>query len=73
MANRRTQPASDQRRHTPQLPIVETDFEALIAAAIAAVVVKPSKRSRKPRPQPRVLGKFVEYISPGTSSSKAKD
>jgi hypothetical protein len=61
MANRKTQHASDQRHDTRQVPNVETDFEALIAAAIAAVVVKPSKRSRKPRPpRPGVLGKFVE-------------
>jgi len=62
MANRKTQHASDQRHDTPQVPNVEIDFEALIAAAIAAVVVKPSKRSRKPRPpwRPRVLSKFVE-------------
>ncbi len=61
MANRKTQQRSDQRHDTPQLPNVETDLEALIAAAIAAVVVKPSKRWRKPRPpRPRAFGRFVE-------------
>ena len=61
MTNRKTQQASDQRHDTSQVPNVETDFEALIAAAIMAVVVKPSKRSRKPRPlRPKALGKFVE-------------
>jgi hypothetical protein len=60
MANRKTRHASNRRHDTPQVPNVETDFEALIAAAIASVVAKPSKQSRKPRPRPRAMGKFVE-------------
>jgi hypothetical protein len=58
MTNRKTQ--HGQRRGTLQVAKVETDFEALIAAAIAAVVTKPSKQSRKPRPRQKVSGRIVD-------------
>jgi hypothetical protein len=60
MAKRKTQRGSDQRHETPQVPAIEIDFEAMIAAAIVAAVMKPSKRWRKPRLQPRALGKTGE-------------
>jgi hypothetical protein len=40
---------SSQKRGTLQTPKMEIDFEGLIAAGIAAAVMKPSKKWRKPK------------------------
>jgi hypothetical protein len=37
---------SSQKGGTPQTPKMEIDFESLIAAGIAAAVIKPSKKWR---------------------------
>jgi hypothetical protein len=45
--------ASLQRLGTPQAPKTEIDFESLIATGIVAVVIKPAKKRRRPKPGPR--------------------
>jgi hypothetical protein len=44
---------SSQKRGTLQTPKMEVDFESLIAAGIAAAVIKPSKKWRKPKTKPK--------------------
>jgi len=39
---------SSQKRGTLQTPKMEIDFESLLAVGIAAAVIKPSKKWRKP-------------------------
>jgi hypothetical protein len=42
-----------KRHHTVPPPKMEIDFESLIAAGIAAVVIKPLKKWRRSKPNPR--------------------
>jgi len=44
---------SPQGPRTMPPPKMEIDFESLIAAGIAAVVIKPAKKRRRPWPNPR--------------------
>jgi hypothetical protein len=44
---------SPQRPQTVQMPKMEIDFESLIAAGIAAVVVKTAKKSKRSKPNLR--------------------
>jgi len=46
------QPLSPQRPGTLQTPKTEIDFESLIVAGIAAVVIKPAKKRRRSNPNP---------------------
>jgi hypothetical protein len=55
MAKRNEDPAakplSPQKPGTLQAPKTEIDFESSIAVGIAAAVMKPSKKWRKPKPK----------------------
>jgi hypothetical protein len=42
----------------PQLPKVEIDFETLVAAGIAAAVIRSPKKRRKPRSNPAPISKI---------------
>ncbi len=55
MAKRKTgeQSLSRQRPDLPQSPRAEIDFETLIAAGIAAVVIKPARKRRRFKPDPK--------------------
>ncbi len=55
MAKRNTgaESRSPQKSQALQAPKTEIDFESLIAAAIATVVVKPAKKWRRPKPKPK--------------------
>jgi hypothetical protein len=44
---------SPQRPGTQQTLKIEIDFESLIAAGIATVVIKPAKMRRRLNPKPR--------------------
>jgi hypothetical protein len=44
---------SPQGPQTVQTPKADIDFESLIAAGIAAVVIKPLKKKRGSKPNPR--------------------
>jgi len=44
---------SPQRHRKVQTPKADIDFESLIAAGIAAVVIKPAKKWRRSKPSPR--------------------
>jgi hypothetical protein len=46
------EPLSPQRPGTLQTPKTEIDFESLIVAGIATVVIKPSKKRRRSKPNP---------------------
>ena len=51
--NENTDSVLPQRPSTVQTPKMGIDFESLIAAGIAAVVIKPAKRWRRSKPNPR--------------------
>jgi hypothetical protein len=42
-----------KRPRTVQTAKTEIDFESLIAAGIAAVVIKPAKKRRRSKPNPK--------------------
>ena len=44
---------SPQRLQTVQTPKAAIDFESLIAAGIAEVVIKPAKKWKRSKPDPR--------------------
>jgi hypothetical protein len=44
---------SPQKPQTVQTPKADIDFESLIAAGIAAVVIKPAKKRRRSKLTPR--------------------
>jgi hypothetical protein len=48
------QSLSPQRPQKVQTPKADIDFESLIAAGIAAVVIKPAKKWRRSKPNPRL-------------------
>jgi hypothetical protein len=53
--NGKTAPESlfPQRSGTPRTPKMEIDFESLIAAGIAAAIIKPAKKRRRSWPNQR--------------------
>jgi predicted ATPase len=53
--NEKTAPESlsRQRSGTPRTPKIEIDFESLVAAGVAAVVIKPAEKRRRPWPNPK--------------------
>jgi hypothetical protein len=53
--NEKTAPESlsRQRSGTPRTPNIEIDFESLVAAGVAAVVIKPAEKRRRPWPNPK--------------------
>ncbi len=54
MAKRKTEEESLAQRKpdAPQLPKVEIDFETLVAAGIAAAIIRSPKKRRNPGPNP---------------------
>jgi len=54
MAKRKTEEESLAQRKpdAPQLPKVEIDFETLVAAGIAAAIIRSPKKRRNPRSNP---------------------
>jgi hypothetical protein len=61
LAKRKTEEESlaQRRPDAPHLPKVEIDFETLVAAVIAAAIIRSPKKAETPQVQPSVINKIL--------------